>query len=420
MRFNRGLAVVLAWLGALGLLVPAIAVAASPEPTTPVAPPPVQASIGGQSVWAHFTNPRAHEGRDSTIHDELVRLITTAPAGSTIRGTIYSLTVKPVARALVSAEQRGVNVQILMDGDNETSASPAVAIIKPLSAVRFCTYDAIAYGGPRRAGGGCISTSDDGDLHVKMFTFTQATDPNGALRSDVSWFGSANLTYASGSDQSNNAVTVYGDAALMSGFNTYFSDLWNRRHVRGDDYYDARSRRGYYRSPAATLYASPEGRDQTDTVVSRLNDVTPNRRCQVRIGMSFVTAARPELLTLIKSFTAKGCQVWMAVGSRRGAIRMSRSVYTDLLEAGVSIRRTTAVHDKFFTVYGKFGRHYRYRVYTGSQNWSGSALTSNDEIFVKLAPESGASHPLYDGFRSHFENAWVAGSTCTTSNYPCR
>jgi phosphatidylserine/phosphatidylglycerophosphate/cardiolipin synthase-like enzyme len=190
--------------------------------------------------------------------------------------------------------------------------------------------------------------------------------------------------------------------------------------VRGDDYYDARSNRGYYRSPAATVYASPEGRGQTDTVVSRLNDLTPNGRCKVRIGMSFVTAARPDLLRLIKSFTAKGCQVSMAVGSSRGAIRMPRTVYADLLGAGVSIRRTPAVHDKFFTVYGKFGRHYQYRVYTGSQNWSGSALTSNDEIFVKLAPESGPSHPLYDGFRRHFGDAWVTGSLCTTSNYPCR
>ena len=419
MRLTRGLVVVLACIGSLGLLVPSISVAASPTPV-PVASQPVQASIGGQSVWAHFTNPPAHGGRDSTIHDELVRMIAAAPAGSTIRGTIYSLTVQPVAKALVSAEQRGVNVQILMDGDNETSSSPAVAIIRQLSSAPFCTYDAAAYGGPRRAGGGCISTSDDGDLHVKMFTFTRTTDPNGVSRPNVSWFGSANMTYASGLDQSNNAVTVYGDAALMRGFNTYFTDLWNRRHVRGDDYYDARSDRGYYRSPAATVYASPEGRGQTDTVVSRLNDLTPNGRCKVRIGMSFVTAARPELLRLIKSFTAKGCQVSMAVGSSRGGIRMPRAVYAELLGAGVSIRRTPAVHDKFFTVYGKFGRHYQYRVYTGSQNWSGSALTSNDEIFVKLAPESGPSHPLYDGFRHHFGAAWATGSICTTSNYPCR
>ena len=420
MRSTRSLAVMLAWIGALGLLVPPVTVAASPAPPAAVATPSVQASIGGQSVWAHFTNPPAHGGRDSTIHDELVRMINAAPAGSVIRGTIYSLSVQPVAKALVSAEQRGVTVQILMDGDNEISSSPAVAIIKQLSGVRFCSYEPAAYEGPRRAGGACISTSDDGDLHVKMFTFTRTADPSGALRSNVSWFGSANMTYASGLDQSNNAVSVYGDAALMSGLNTYFTDLWNRRHVPGDDYYDARSGRGYYRSRAATVYASPEGLGQTDTMASRLDDLTPNGRCQVRIGMSFITSARPELLQLIKDFRAKGCQVWMVVGSSRGAIRIPQPVYSELIGAGVRIARNADVHDKFFAVYGKFGRHYRYRVYTGSQNWSGSALTSNDEVFVKLAPESSASHPLYDGFRRHFEDAWASGSSCTTGNYPCR
>ena len=99
---------------------------------------------------------------------------------------------------------------------------------------------------------------------------------------------------------------------------------------------------------------------------------------------------------------------------------MPSSVYTDLLGAGVSIRRSTAVHDKYFAVYGKFGRRYQYRVYTGSQNWSASALTSNDEIFVKLAPESRSSHPLYDAFKGHFEDAWTAGSICISTSYPCR
>lgn len=418
MRFTRGLGSWLAWTCALSLAVPLAAV--SPGVAVASAPPAVQASTAGQSVWAHFTNPRAHEGRDVTIHDEVLRLVEGAPAGSTIRGTIYSLTVQPVAKALVAAERRGVNVQILMDGDNETSLSPAVAIIKELRSVRFCSHDPAAHGGAVGADGACISTSDDGDLHVKMFTFTQTTDPNGALRSNVSWFSSANMTYASGLDQFNNAVTVYGDTALTSGLNAYYSNLWNRRHYAGNDYYDSRSRRGYYPARAATVYASPEGRGQTDTIVSRLNDLTPNARCQMQISMSFVTSARPDLLQHVENAAAKGCRVSMVVGSSRGALRMPPEVYKALLRAGVSLRRTAQVHDKSFVVYGKFGRRYQYRVYTGSQNWSGSALTGNDEIFVKLAPESSSSHPLYDGFSQHFRDAWEAGSTCTATNYPCR
>ena len=420
MRLSRSLAPWLAIACAVGLALQMTTSTASPQPVAAAAPAAVSAQLGGQQVWAHFTNPRAHDGRDATIHDEVVRLIDAAPAGSTIRGTIYSLSVQPVARALVAAERRGVTVLVLVDGDNEASTSPAVDILKQLHSVRFCSWDPAAYGNTQRSGGGCVSTSDDGDLHVKMFTFTQTADPTGASRSDVSWFSSANMTYSSGSDMFNNAVTVYEDGGLMNGLDHYFTDLWDRRAYPADDYYDAPARRGYVQAAAAAVYASPEGPDQTDTVVSRLDDLTPDSRCQIRMGMSFVTSARPDLLRFITGAKAKGCRVWMAVGSSKGTIRMPRDVYTSLTKAGVSIRRVAGIHDKFFAVYGKFGRQYQYRVYTGSQNWSGSALRSNDEIFVKLAPETGTSHPLYDGFNRHFGDAWSVGRPCTASTYPCR
>ncbi|MFP5281957.1 MAG: phospholipase D-like domain-containing protein [Actinomycetes bacterium] len=420
MRFPRGHVARLAFLCTAGLLAPLALIAGSPRPAEAAAPPAVRANLAGVPVWAQFTNPLVHEGRDRTIHNELVRLIDAAATGSTIRGTIHSLTVPPVARALLAAQERGVRVQVLIDGKNQALTNPAVQTIKQLQAAPFCTYDPIAYDKPNRAGNGCISTSDDGDLHVKMFLFTQTTDPTGAPRAHVSWFGSANMTYASGSDQFNNAITAYGDVALMTGLNRYFLDLWNRRHVPGNDYYDARARRGYFEGRAASVYASPEGAGQTDTVATRLNDLTPNSRCQLRIGMAFVTAARPALLRVVTGLRAKGCKVYLVVGSKRGGIDMDRGVYSSLVRAGVLVRRTSNVHDKFFLAYGKFEGRYQYRVYTGSQNWSGSALNTNDEIFVKMAPEEGTVHPLYDGFNRHFGDAWAAGRVCTTSNYPCR
>lgn len=420
MRFPRPAIASLVLACAVSLVLPMTPSTADPRPAAADSPGAVATQLGGQSTWAHFTNPRLHDGRDDTIHDEVIRLIDAASVGSTIRGTIYSLTVQPVARALVAAERRGVTVLVLVDGSNLTSTSPAVAILKELHSVRFCSYDPAAYGSARKSGGACVSTSDDGDLHVKMFTFSETTDPAGELRADVSWFGSANMTYASGSGQFNNAVTVYGDGDLASGLNHYFTDLWDRRHRPGDDYYDTATRRGYFSAPAAWVYASPEGADQTDTVADRLDDLTPDSRCQIRIGMSFVTSARPELLRFVTGARAQGCRVWMVVGSSKGAIRMPRDVYTALTKAGVSLRRVNGVHDKYFAVSGKFGRSYQHRVYTGSQNWSGSALRSNDEIFAELAPETPAAHPLHDGYTRHFGDAWSVGRPCTTANYPCR
>ncbi len=370
-------------------------------------------TVGGKAVWAHFSNPPAFGGRDYTIIEELKRLINATPAGATIRGAIHSISIDGVADALLAAQNRGVTVYLVLDGKNANSTDPAMTTIRALANERFCTNTS--------GGGGCIGTSAAGNMHTKMFTFSQTTDPNGVARPYVSWFGSSNLTYSSGPDAFNNTITVYDAVTLYDGLNANFSDMWNRRHYAGNDYYDSASGRGYYLSNPADAYASPEGVGQTDTIVTRLNDVTPDANCRLRIGMSFVTTGRPEILAQVKRYRAGGCAVWMVVGGdSTDGISMPQSVYNELLDAGVNIRRKDKVHDKFFLVYGKYGTSYAWRVYTGSQNWSQDALNENEEIFVKMAPETGPAHPLYDGFYAHFNDAYNTGVTCTKANYPCR
>ncbi|MEH1164007.1 phospholipase D-like domain-containing protein [Micromonospora sp. CPCC 205539] len=387
----------------------------SPAGAAPAAAPSsvsaASATLAGYPVWAHFTDPTA--GRDYTIITELQRLIDAAPAGSTIRGAIHSLSVDSVADALLRAQGRGVTVLVLLDGKNATSTDPAVTTIKRLSNYRFCTNS--------NGGTGCISTSADGDMHTKLFTFTSTTDPNGVARSNVAWFGSSNLTYTTGPDAFNNTITVYGDATLTAGLNANFGDMWNRRHYSGNDYYDSASGRGYYQATAADAYASPEGAGQTDTIETRLNDLTPDANCRLRVGMASVTTGRPQIVDQVTGLRAAGCKVWMVVGTNAdGGIAMSQSVYNELLDAGVSIRRKDKVHDKFFAAYGKYGSAYQYRVYTGSQNWTQDALNENDELFVKMAPESGTTHPLYDAYYAHFNDAYNYGVSCSKSSYPCR
>ena len=40
--------------------------------------------------------------------------------------------------------------------------------------------------------------------------------------------------------------------------------------------------------------------------------------------------------------------------------------------------------------------------------------------YVKMAGETGTTHPLYDGFYNHFNDSYNTGVTCTKANYPCR
>ena len=68
------------------------------------------------------------------------------------------------------------------------------------------------------------------------------------------------------------------------------------------------------------------------------------------------------------------------------------------------------IHDKSFIIYGKFGAAYQFRVFTGSHNLSGGALRKYDEIFVRLAPEMGPEHPVYDHYITHFDDAYSVGT----------
>jgi HKD family nuclease len=379
-------------------------------PTIPTAAP-VHTTIAGHPVWVHFNNPRAFGGSDDTIHAELRRLIRNARPGSTIHGSIHSLNIVSMAQELVDAQKRKVRVQLAIDGKNDKKdPNKAVTLIKTLPEVKFCKKGTAL---------GCISTSTTGIMHAKLFTFSETTDPTGAARKEVSWFGSPNLTDESGTGQFNNAITVYGDPVLFAGLNTYFADLYAKKHVKNNDYYDSGSGRGYYQAAAADVYASPERKDQTDTIVTRLNDLTPDASCTLRIGMKSVHDTRPKLVALVKDFRRAGCQVSMVVSEKNGDIDMDRGVYDDFIKAGVQIRKIPRLHDKFFLAYGNYGGTTQARVYTGSQNWTSSALTENDEIFVKMAPESATTHPLYDGYLAHFNDAYGAGVPCTKSHKSC-
>lgn len=369
-------------------------------------------TIGGKLAWVHFNHPPAG-GTDVTITNEIKRLIDHTPAGGTIRAAIHSISNQAVADSLLAAQNRGVTVYVVMDAKNATTGYAAVTTIKKLANYKFCTNAS--------GGGGCISTSASSNMHTKLFTFSQTTDPSGVSRPYVSWVGSANLTGASGTEASNNSVTLYDAVTLYDSLNANFTDMWNRKHYTGNDYYDSATGRGYYLTTPVDAYASPEGAGQTDTIVTRLNDVTPDSTCRVRIGMAFVTEGRPDLLAQIKRMRAGGCAVWMVVsGDASAGIDMPQSVYNELLDAGVSLRRKDKVHDKFFVVYGNYGSTYNYRVYTGSQNWSQDALNENEELFLKLAPETGSVHPIYDAYYAHFNDAYNIGVTCTKSNYPCK
>ena len=356
-----------------------------------------RAPLAGYPAWFFFTRPDrpcrgdAGSGTDMNAIDELTRLIGTVPAGGRIDGHIYSISVDAVGKALLDAQTRGVDVRMSMDGDVAVSTDTAkTSYLDKLTKKVYCTHS------NNRS---CISTADDAISHTKLFVFSTATAPDGAVASNVVWFGSANQTYASGARLYNNTVTVYGEASLYTQLRAYLDELYAQH--RYADYYDPDTGRGHLLAAAADVYASPEA--TTDLVVNRLDDVTPDTSCRVRVMQASVRDSRLDVVSQLTRMKRAGCQVWVVADT------VEPDALAALHAAGISVRHMP-IHDKSFIVYGKFGAAYQYRVYSGSHNLSGSAAHSYDEIFVKLAPEAGATHPIYDAYFTHFNDAYNSGT----------
>lgn len=385
---------------------------APPESLAPVAalatPVPgcvARGSLAGHPTWLFFTRSDGPcrddgTGADMNAMDELTRLIGSVPAGGRIDGHIYGIDLVSVAQALLDAQTRGVDVRISADGRVESSPI-ANAYLDQLATMVYCNH-------PNKPNNkSCISTADEAIAHTKLFVFSTAAAPDGAVSNNVVWFGSANQSHA-GTHKYQNTVTVYGAAGLYTQLRAYLGDL--RAQERQADYFDPPSGRGHLLSDAADVYASPEA--QTDLVVNRLDDITPNANCRIHVMQSKVNDTRLEVISQLVKMKQDGCQVWVVADCvQPGALEA-------LHAAGIPVRHNK-VHDKSFLVYAKYGSEYQYRIYSGSHNLGGPANRKNDEIFVKLAPETGPTHPLYDAYLTHFRDAYIAGTATDTPQSAC-
>ncbi len=350
-------------------------------------------AIAGYPAWVHFANPLAG-GSDPTILDEVVRLIDNTPDDGTIRAAIHSLTVNTIATALIDARARGVKVLVAEDGSDAFDGDPSpLALQGALGADHVFCGDKV-----EGKNYGCITGDPSGRMHTKLYTFSQTRDPDGVLRDDVVWFGSANMTQATGTKTFNNALTIYGDVALYDGFNTYFGQLFAQEHYAGNDFFDADLGRGYLATDTAHVYASPD--QDGDLVQNRLDEIDAGDDCELRVAQSKILDARPEIVDRLIKLEQGGCAVKVVAGS------IEAKSLAKFKQAGVVVR-TNKVHDKLVIVQARLAGSpaVRYLVFTGSHDWTYSANYRNDELFVRVESQS-----FHGAYVAHFNDAFGPGA----------
>lgn len=361
---------------------------------------PVTVTIDKTRVDLVFNDPVANGGRDLTQLNKIIALFDGAPAGSTIRIALYSITASIVGDAIRRAVDRGVNVYAVHNGEDQKSTDDSPAALAGLLGSRhhWCDHGSatLAYGG------GCLSNSNTGLMHMKYILFSRTKDASGTARDWVTWVSSANLTYGSGSDLFNNTFVFYGDRTLYDGFvDQVWTPQWSEQTFPNNDFYVASAPRGYFGSADSnsTLYASPE--QTTDLVANRLDYLTPDSACRIRVMQAAINDTRLEVINKLVQLKQGGCHVWVAVEN------IQPQALAALKAAGIPVRKST-IHDKLFLIYGKYGDTTvdRTVVLAGSHNLTLSALRHNDELLIKVTD----SQPMYDAFYTHFNDAYNTGS----------
>lgn len=352
--------------------------------------------VGSSRVELTFNDPLAAGGVDWAHLDKFVRLIKDAPNTATIRIGIHYLAQAWVANEIIAAKNRGVTVNVVLDGKHTRQGAETTLIGALGALLRVC--------GSASTGGGCISSDSGGYMHAKYMLLSQTKDSAGTLRSNVVWVSSANLTQPSGAQQFNSSVTVYGDGTLYSG---YLSHVWNpmwarNRNYPNNDYYVASMPRGYFGSATSnsTVFVSPE--QNTDQILGRLNNIDPDSNCRIRVMHASFSDGRSAVADKLVSLKAGGCKIWIMVGNSSDA--MSPSNLTKFKNAGISVHKGK-IHDKMILVSEGANNAHTWVLF-GSQNLTEASLRKQDNLLMRLEDNQA----MYDAFYAHFNRAY--------NNYP--
>jgi HKD family nuclease len=341
-----------------------------PPPTEPPPPPPPPPPI------QVFLN-QPGDGPVETIQTEILRLIGLASAGAELRISMYEWGQEVYVTALQAAIGRGVDVRIVLDGENdhvEPGIRAALATALGNDRITDC---------PR---GACIGT---GINHNKFLLFSRLDDGS----ENVVVQGSHNFK-ASQNRRFNHLVVVRGDATLYREYRTYWTDL--RAGQQNLDYY-----RSFTGDSGVKGYFFP--RAEGDLILSVLDNVHCDPGAEIHVAMAFFKNDRVPVARKLRALHDAGCSVRAVFGNYPEADPDQHSPGADILATlrGLDVRTydlgEITVHSKYLLIRARYGEGDAIEtlVFAGSHNYTEAALRRNDEALMRL--EDPASYQAFLG-----------------------
>ncbi|MEU1409229.1 phospholipase D-like domain-containing protein [Streptomyces sp. NPDC005728] len=348
-----------------------------------------------------FNKPTGTVSEQQAIRTQLLDYINQSPSGSSIKASVYHFWDTELGQAIANARARGVDVQLMMDESDvsDNADDPTYGILKTAlgtdrtqsSFVGLCPVDKSCLGEPSQ--GASIN-------HNKFWLFSQL---DGAY--DVVVQTSSNLTPSSYSRFWNDAYVVPSNVTIYTAYSNYFAKLVGQDWANWQYSTTTSSPYKAYFFPRPADDPSPG-----DTITGVLDNVTctytqdgTTKHTKVRVGM-FKLTRLPVAQKLVALKTA-GCTVDI-VYSQTDSGSSSGTWETLHASGGPTLHcynwdddsdpdtPSRIIHSKFLLIEGKYdGATGQKVLWTGSHNYTGPALTKNDEALLKV--DSDADHDAY-------------------------
>jgi len=398
---------------------------------------PAAAAIAPLDDSATFNNPHSVDPHDAmnraAIQSHVIQLIDATPGGATIRISTFIFASVTYRDALLAAHARGVNVQLLVDA-SLTHDTPGTSFFDLANGLgRDVSQPSFAVLCP--AGRGCIGSGID---HAKFFLFSSTSG-----RSKVVVQTSANMIDHvdkgnSGLTSWNNAVTLVDEPVIYDAYVTRFTNM--RDNKTGTAYSSTagiNAKVYFFPRPAA---------DPTSSTASTVLGILHNIDCSGRnttggYGPNHLTSIHVAMFELFDENIAKelwalddaGCVVHVVrtnvgTGDDNAIAKLNdcdahNGVTIDSIHYRVNGDDNNPdadesigfLHSKYLVIDGYYNDSPDQRLlWTGSYNYTVSALKRNDETLLKISNHD----EIFDAFQRNFQTL-VKQSYSTTQAGSC-
>ena len=325
---------------------------ATEEPTLTLTEAPLPAGYGAHGPWIdiYFTDPESPLASQETGGPDQPLVDAIDAARLTVDVAVYSMSLRSVRDALIRAQERGVEVRMVMESDNMDGSAPQALL---------------------EAGIPILGDRREGLMHDKFVVID---------RSEV-WLGSMNFTY-SGTYEDNNQLFHIRSVKMAENYTVEFEEMFLDDKFGDDILAETPNPQFSIDDTDIEVYFSPD-----DGVAAHIIDILSNAEESIYfMAFSFTTDEFGEIIRekAQDGLTVAGVMEEQQVKSNIG------TEYDPFKYAGLDVfidGNEGQMHHKTMIVDEKI-------VITGSYNFSRSAEIRNDENIVVFYSEPIAAFYL--------------------------